>query len=59
LNKFVPETLSGTVESDEFEIALSNKGQRNLERKARKKGTDFKRNKQDEIRVVLSIPDIG
>ncbi len=58
LNKFVPETLSGTVESDEFEIALSNKGHRNLERKARKRGTDFKRNKEDEITVVQVVTAI-
>lgn len=55
LSKFVPETLSGIVESDEFEIALSNKGQRILDRKPRKRGTDFKRNNQEEITVIQVV----
>lgn len=58
LNTFVPKTLSGTVESDEFEIALSNKGQRNLGRKPRKRGTDFKRNNEEEITVVQVVTAI-
>lgn len=55
LSKFVPETLSGVVESDEFEIALSHKGQRNLDRKPRKRGTDFKRNTDEEVTVVQVV----
>lgn len=55
LHRFVPETLSGTVESDEFELALSNKGNRNLEREPRKRGTDFKRNNQEEVTVVQVV----
>lgn len=58
LNTFVPETLSGTVESDEFELALSNKGQRNLDRNPRKRGTDFKRNSKEnkeEVTVVQVV----
>jgi transposase-like protein len=58
LTTFVPQRLSGIVESDEFEIALSNKGQRNLERKPRKRGTDFKRNNQEEITVVQVVTAI-
>lgn len=58
LNKFVPKTLSGVVESDEFEIALSNKGSRHLDRKARKRGTDFKRNTLDEVTVVQVVTAI-
>jgi len=52
LHRFVPETLSGTVESNELELALNNKGKRDLERKSRKRGTDFKRNSQEETTVV-------
>jgi transposase-like protein len=55
LSKFVPQTLSGVVESDEFEIALSHKGQRNLERKPRKRGTDFKRNTQEKEVTVVQV----
>ena len=39
-----PEKLEGTVECDELELALSNKGDRNLQRKPRHRGTNFKRN---------------
>jgi transposase-like protein len=58
LHRFVPETLSGIVESDEFELALSKKGNRNLERKPRKRGNDFKRNNQEEITVVQVVTAI-
>jgi len=55
LNQFTPTGLSGVVESDELELALSHKGSRNLERKPRKRGTDFKRNNQDEVTVVQVV----
>jgi transposase-like protein len=58
LNEFVPETLSGIVESDELELALSQKGNNKLDRKARKRGTDFKRNQEDEVTVVQVITAI-
>jgi transposase-like protein len=44
LNEQVPEKLGAVVECDEMELALSNKGERNLKRKPRKRGSDFKRN---------------
>ncbi len=55
LNKYVPQSLSGVVESDELELALSHKGKRNIDRKPRKRGTDFKRNNEDEITVVQVV----
>lgn len=55
LNKYVPQSLSGVVESDELEMALSHKGKRNIDRKPRKRGTDFKRNNEDEITVVQVV----
>lgn len=56
LNQYVPEQLSSEVECDELELALSNKGSRNLERKARKRGGDHKRNLgTDEITVVQVV----
>lgn len=39
-----PRTLGTTVECDEMELPLSNKGDRDLDRAPRKRGTDFKRN---------------
>jgi len=56
LDQFVPDQLSGVVECDEMELALSNKGERQLERKPRKRGSDFKRNQgKDEVTVVQIV----
>lgn len=56
LNEFVPEQLSGIVECDELEMALSNKGEKNLQRKARKRGSDFARNKgKQEVTTVQVV----
>ena len=45
----MPEELSEEVECDELELALSEKGNKNLNRKPRQRGTDFKRNQGKEI----------
>lgn len=56
LDQFEPEQLSSHVECDELELPLSNKGSRNMNRKPRKRGTDFKRNKgKDDVTVVQVI----
>lgn len=55
LSRFTPETLSGEVESDEFEISISKKGSKILNRKPRKRGTDFKRNLGEEITVIQIV----
>ncbi len=56
LEQFVPEKLSSEVECDELELALSNKGSRHLDRKPRKRGNDFKRNKgKEEVTVVQVV----
>lgn len=56
LSKFEPQTLSGTVECDEMELALSNKGEKKLSRTPRKRGNDFKRNPDsDEITTVQIV----
>ena len=56
LEQFVPTQLSKEVECDELELALSNKGSKSLERKPRKRGTDFKRNQDtDEITTVQVV----
>jgi len=44
LSDFTPKELSQEIECDELELALSCKGSKNLKRKPRKRGTDFKRN---------------
>jgi transposase-like protein len=55
LNSLVPETLSGVVECDELELAINNKGDRNLSRKPRKRSTDFSRNESQEVNVVQIV----
>lgn len=56
LEQFVPSELSDEVECDELELALSHKGSRSLERKPRKRGTDFKRNPEgNEITTVQVV----
>lgn len=55
LGRFTPEKLSGEVESDEFEISISKKGSKILDRKPRKRGTDFKRNAGEEITVIQVV----
>ena len=55
LNEFVPQQLSSEVECDELELALNNKGSRNLDRKARKRGNDFVRNTGKEEVTVVQI----
>ena len=56
LEQFIPEQLSGTVECDELELPLSNKGDQNLTRKPRKRANDFKRNKdKSEITTVQVV----
>jgi len=59
LNKEVPEKLIGRVECDELELPLSNKGERNLTRKPRKRSSDFVRNtKTKEVTTVQVVSAI-
>lgn len=55
LEHFTPQILSDVVECDEMELALSNKGKRNLKRKPRKRGNDFKRNEESEESTVVQV----
>jgi hypothetical protein len=55
LAQIAPEQLSSEVECDESELAISNKGSRNLDRKPRKRGNDFKRNMGKEEVTVVQI----
>ena len=61
LNKEVPVKLIGRVECDELELPLSNKGDRNLTRKPRKRSSDFKRNVETKeittVQVVTAIDE--
>ena len=63
LAQFEPEELASEVECDELELALNNKGSKSLERKARKRGTDFKRNQGEgqitTVQVVTAVQRNG
>lgn len=59
LDQFVPEQLSYEVECDELELPLSYKGSKDPNRKPRKRGNDFKRNKgKEEITVIQVVTAI-
>ncbi len=55
MNDLVPVELSGVVECDELELAINEKGNRNLTREARKRSSDFKRNQGKAIDTVVQI----
>lgn len=55
LSDFAPQKLSDVVECDELELALSNKGSRDLDRKPRKRGSDFKRNEPSKEITVVQV----
>ncbi len=55
LDSYTPKSLSGTVETDEMELPVSNKGSRNLNRKPRKRASDFKRNKASAESTVVQV----
>jgi len=59
LNKAIPEKLNGRVECDELELPLSNKGDKHLTRKPRKRSSDFIRNtKTKEVTTVQVVSAI-
>ena len=55
LEQFVPKTLSEEIECDELELPLNNKGSKTLDRKPRKRGSDFKRNTEDKDITVVQV----
>ena len=55
LEQFVPKKLTDTVECDELEMSLSNKGERNLDRKPRKRASDFKRNEGEGVVSTVQV----
>lgn len=65
LNEYVPEKMTDVIECDELELAVNNKGDRNLEREPRKRGSDFKRNEKQEsgkptvVQVVTAVQRNG
>ena len=59
LNSLEPSQLEGKVECDELELAVNEKGNRFLNRKARKRGSDANRNEaSNELNVVQVVTAI-
>lgn len=50
-----PIKLGKVVECDEMEMAINEKGSKQLNRKARQRGSDFKRNDQDVVTTVQVV----
>jgi len=63
LAQFTPQELTQEIECDELELALNEKGSRDLDRAARKRPSDFKRNqgkgKVTTVQVVAAISRNG
>jgi len=63
LAQFIPDQLTDEVECDELELALNEKGNRNLKRKPRKRSSDFKRNQGKKevttVQVVTAVSRSG
>lgn len=55
LSQFTPTELSNQVECDELELPVNEKGNRNLTRASRKRGTDFKRNQGKDIVTTVQV----
>ena len=56
LDQFIPKELSSEIACDELELALSDKGNKKLDREPRKRGSDFKRNQgKGEVTVVQVV----
>jgi len=63
LSQYTPTALSDEVECDELELPINEKGNRNLTRLPRKRGTDFKRNQGKgqitTVQVVTAVQRNG
>ena len=55
MNDLAPTELKGIVECDELELPINEKGNKNLDRKPRKRSSDFKRNQGKGIDTVVQI----
>ena len=55
LAQFIPEQLTDEIECDELELAINEKGNKDLKRKARKRSSDFKRNQGGEVVTTIQV----
>jgi transposase-like protein len=59
LQASLPEQVSGVVECDELQLAESSKGNRNITRKPRKRGSDSRRHDVGKVMVVTAVSRSG
>ena len=60
LAQFTPQELTQEIECDELELALNEKGSRDLDRAPRKRSSDFKRNEgKDKVTTVQVVAAIS
>ena len=55
LHAEVPDTLEGRVECNEVELPVNQKGERNLDCKAKRRSIDFIRNTEDKAKTTVQI----
>lgn len=55
LQTTLPEKLGGIVECDEFQLTESDKGQKHIDRKPRKRGSDGHKHDSDKVSVITAI----
>lgn len=55
LQSSLPQKLGGVVECDDFQLAESLKGQKKIDRKPRKRGSDSRRHKVRKVSVVTAV----
>lgn len=55
LQSSLPTKLGGVVECDDFQLAESFKGQRKLDREARKRGSDSKKHTAAKVSVITAV----
>lgn len=55
LAQFIPEKLTDEIECDELELPINEKGNKNLNRKPRKRSSDFKRNQGKEVITTVQV----
>ena len=63
LSQFTPKELADEIECDELELAINEKGNRNLTRTSRKRSSDFKRNQKGgkitTVQIVAAVSRNG
>ena len=55
LQTTLPQQIGGIVECDEFQLTESDKGQKHIDRKPRKRGSDGHKHESDKVSVITAV----